>query len=46
VGLPADPTPGDAFGIRALARTYGEITQIAGEASTDTVASSLVLRKG
>lgn len=34
VGLPVDPTPGDAFGIRALAGTYAEIAQIAGEAST------------
>ena len=34
VGLPVDPTPGDAFGIRALASKYGEIAQIAGEAST------------
>jgi len=34
VGLPVDPTPGDAFGIRALAGKYGEIAQIAGEAST------------
>jgi len=34
VGLPVDPTPGDAFGIRALAGKYGEIAQIAGEASS------------
>jgi hypothetical protein len=34
VGLPVDPTPGDAFGIRALAGKYGEIAQIAGDAST------------
>jgi len=34
VGLPVDPTPGDAFGIRALASKYGEIAQIAGDAST------------
>jgi len=34
VGLPVDPTPGDAFGIRALAGKYGEIAKIAGEAST------------
>jgi len=29
-----DPTPGDAFGIRALAQKYADIAQIAGEAST------------
>jgi uncharacterized protein YukE len=34
VDLGGDPTPGDAFGIRALAGKYGEIAQIAGEAST------------
>src|SRR3954454_4964588 len=34
VGLPGDPTPGDAFGIRNLAGKYGEIAQIAAEAST------------
>jgi len=34
VGLPVDPTPGDAFGIRSLAAKYGVIAQIAGEAST------------
>jgi len=34
VGLPVDPTPGDAFGIRALAQKYADIAQIAGEAST------------
>lgn len=34
VGLPVDPTPGDAFGIRSLASKYGEIAHIAGEAST------------
>src|SRR3954462_12566839 len=34
VGLPVDPTPGDAFGIRSLAGKYGEIAQIGGEAST------------
>jgi hypothetical protein len=33
VGLAVDPTPGDAFGIRALAGKYGEIAQIAGDAS-------------
>lgn len=34
VELPVDPTPGDAFGIRSLASKYGEIAQIAGEASS------------
>ena len=34
VDLPVDPTPGDAFGIRALAQKYGEIAEIAGDASS------------
>jgi len=34
VGLPVDPTPGDAFGIRALAGKYGEIAAIAGDAAS------------
>lgn len=32
VGLAGDPTPGDAFGIRSLAREYGRIAEAAADA--------------